>query len=111
MTASVLVIACGAIARELVRIRDMNRWDHIEFQCLPASLHNSPEKIPQAVTDKIDAESGNFEKIFVAYADCGTGGLLDKALEHYPVERIPGAHCYEFYAGSDLFHQLAEEEP
>jgi hypothetical protein len=111
MTASVLVIACGAIARELVRIRDMNGWDHIEFQCLPASLHNSPEKIPQAVTDKIVAESGAFEKIFVAYADCGTGGLLDKALEHYPVERIPGAHCYEFYAGSDLFHQLADEEP
>jgi len=111
VAASVLVIACGAIARELVRIRDLNNWDHVEFQCLPAKLHNSPEIIPQAVTEKIEAEQDKFEKIFVAYADCGTGGLLDKALEKYPVERIPGAHCYEFFAGSDMFHRLADEEP
>ena len=69
MSASVLVIACGAIARELVRIRDMNGWDHIEFQCLPAELHNTPEKIPGAVMNKIEAERGNFESVFVAYAD------------------------------------------
>lgn len=110
MAASVLVIACGAIARELVRIRDLNDWGHIEFQCLPASLHNSPDKIPQAVSEKIEAEQENFDRIFIAYADCGTGGLLDKELEKYNVERIPGAHCYEFYAGSELFHQLADEE-
>ena len=89
----------------------MNAWDHIEFQCLPASLHNTPEKIPDAVRSKIESESERFEKIFVAYADCGTGGMLDKALEEYGIERIPGAHCYEFYAGSEAFHQLAEEEP
>ena len=89
----------------------MNAWDHIEFQCLPASLHNTPEKIPDAVRSKIESESGRFEKTFVAYADCGTGGMLDKALEEYGIERISGAHCYEFYAGSEAFHQLAEEEP
>lgn len=111
MAASVLVIACGAIARELVRIRDLNGWDHIEFQCLPAELHNTPEKIPNAVCCKIEAERGNFERIFVGYADCGTGGLLDKALQGTGVERIPGAHCYEFFAGSEVFHQLADEEP
>ena len=111
MSASVLVIACGAIARELVRIRDMNGWNHIEFQCLPAELHNTPEKIPAAVRSKIDAEKKNFERIFVGYADCGTGGLLDKALQGTDVERIPGAHCYEFFAGSDKFHRLADEEP
>ena len=111
MTASVLVIACGAIARELVRIRDMNGWYHIEFQCLPAELHNTPEKIPAAVQRKIEAERDNFENIFVGYADCGTGGLLDKALQGTGVERIPGAHCYEFFAGSEVFHQLADEEP
>jgi len=107
----VLVIACGAIARELVRIRDMNGWDYIEFQCLPAELHNTPEKIPAAVRAKIEAEGSHFKKIFVAYADCGTGGLLDKALEEYGIERIPGAHCYEFYAGSEAFHELADAEP
>jgi hypothetical protein len=111
VTATVLVIACGAIARELVRIRGLNGWDHIEFQCLPAELHNTPEKIPAAVVDKIEAQRERFEQVFVAYADCGTGGLLDKALAGSGVERIPGAHCYEFFAGSDVFHGLAEEEP
>ena len=111
MPAEILVIACGAIARELVRIRGINNWDHIEFQCLPAELHNTPKKIPAAVRAKIESEGDRFEKVFVAYADCGTGGLLDKALEEYGIERIPGAHCYEFYAGSEAFHELAEEEP
>ena len=109
--APVLVIACGAIARELVRIRELNGWQHVEFQCLPAELHNTPDKIPAAVIAKIEQQRDYFEHIFVAYADCGTGGLLDKALEGTGIERIPGAHCYEFYAGSKAFHELADEEP
>jgi hypothetical protein len=107
----VLVIACGAIARELVRIREMNGWDHVQFQCLPAKLHNEPKKIPEAVRSKIAEQSGRFQKIFVAYADCGTAGALDKVLEDTGVERIPGAHCYEFFAGSEMFFDLAEQEP
>jgi len=94
-----------------VRIRDLNGWDHVEFQCLPAELHNRPEKIPDAVLAKITAERDNFERIFVGYADCGTGGLLDRALAGTNVERIPGAHCYEFYAGREAFARLADEEP
>ena len=109
--AKVLVIACGAIASELVRIRQLNDWGHIEFQCLPAELHNRPDKIPAAVQAKIETDGDRFEKIFVAYADCGTGGMLDRILEKFGIERIPGAHCYEFYAGSGAFHQLADEEP
>ena len=109
--APVLVIACGAIARELVRIRELNGWQHVEFQCLPAELHNTPDKIPAAVVSKIEQEQDKYEQIFVAYADCGTGGLLDRALEGTGIERIPGAHCYEFYAGSKAFHELADEEP
>jgi hypothetical protein len=105
------VIACGAIARELVRIRELNGWDHIEFQCLPADLHNDPARIPGEVRRKIDGARGKFARIFVAYADCGTGGMLDRALAGTGVERIPGAHCYEFFAGSDTFHGLAGEEP
>ncbi|MCJ7814469.1 MAG: DUF1638 domain-containing protein [Xanthomonadales bacterium] len=111
MTASVLVIACGAIARELVRIREMNDWGHVEFQCLPAELHNRPDRIPGAVRDRIEREKGNYARIFVAYADCGTGGMLDKALQGTGVERIPGAHCNEFFAGSEVFHALADQEP
>ncbi len=110
MSASILVIACGAIAGELVRIRDLNHWDHIEFQCLPPELHNRPDRIPVEVKAKIESQSRHFEKIFVAYADCGTGGMLDKVIEEYGIERIPGAHCYEFYAAAGDFHALAEEE-
>ena len=111
MQASILVIACGAIARELVRIKDMNQWTHIEFQCLPAELHNTPDRIPAVVKAKIESEISRYDKVFVAYADCGTGGMLDKVLDEYGIERIPGAHCYEFYAGSYEFQRLAEEEP
>lgn len=107
----VLLIACGAIARELVRIRTVNGWDHVAIQCLPAELHNRPERIPAAVRARIEANRDAFERIFVAYADCGTGGLLDQVLAEYDVERIPGAHCYEFFAGSELFHRLADAEP
>ena len=111
MQTKVLVIACGAIARELVRIKTLNHWDHLEFQCLPAALHNSPEDIPAAVKEKIESQRDHFQQIFVAYADCGTGGKLDQVLDEYGIERIPGAHCYEFYAGSEIFHRFADKEP
>jgi len=111
MSPRVLVIACGAIAREVVRIRELNGWDHIELQCLPADLHNRPERIPAAVRAKIESERERFESIFVAYADCGTGGLLDKALDGTGIERIPGAHCYEFLSGSEHFARLSAQEP
>lgn len=111
MSAKVLVIACGAIVQELLRIREMNQWNHIEFQCLPAALHNTPDRIPAAVKAKIESTASRYNKVFVAYADCGTGGMLDRVLDQYQIERIPGAHCYEFYAGSREFHRLAEAEP
>ena len=105
-----LVIACGALAREIVALRTLNNWPHMVVQCLPAELHNRPEKIPAAVRAKILAARGRFTSIFVAYADCGTGGLLDAVLQEEGVERIPGAHCYEFFAGSTQFAELAEAE-
>ncbi len=111
MQDKVLLIACGAIARELVRIRQLNQWDHIEIQCLPPALHNRPELIPAAIKARIDAQAGLYKKIFVAYADCGTGGALDRVLQAYGVERIPGAHCYEFFTGREPFRALAETEP
>jgi len=111
MQHKVLVIACGAIARELVRIRKLNQWDHIDFQCLPPHLHNQPAGIAPEVKAKIDSLAGHYRKIFIGYADCGTGGALDKVLNNYEIERIHGAHCYEFFAGSSLFQNLAETEP
>ena len=105
-----LVIACGALAREIVALRTLNHWPHMVVQCLPADWHNRPEKIPEGVRAKIRAARGRFTSIFVAYADCGTGGMLDAVLAEEGVERIPGAHCYEFFAGSAQFAELAEAE-
>ncbi len=107
----ILVIACGALAHEIVALKALNNWPHMEVQCLPADWHNRPEKIPAAVREKIRANSGRFASMFVAYADCGTGGMLDKVLAEEGVERIPGAHCYEFYAGSAAFEAMADAEP
>ena len=111
MKASVLLIACGALAKEIVEIKRLNNWAHIKIQCLPAELHNRPEKIPAAVKTEIEKYQSEFDSIFVAYADCGTGGMLDKVLADYDIERLPGAHCYEFFSGSNAFGKLADEEP
>ncbi len=106
-----IVIACGALARELVFLQRQNEWAHIKIQCLPARLHNTPEKIPDAVAGMIEKFRDKHAEIFVAYADCGTGGKLDQVLKRYGVSRLAGAHCYEFFAGTDTFLELCEAEP
>jgi hypothetical protein len=111
MTANVLLIACGAIAREIVELTRLNDWNHVRIQCLPAELHNRPERIPDAVRAEIEAHRDSVEHIFVAYADCGTGGHLDAVVEEFGVERLPGAHCYEFFAGTPAFGTLSDSNP
>jgi len=106
-----LVIACGALAREIVALKRLNGWSQLEVECLPPELHNRPEQIPAAVEGAIRAARARYARIFVAYADCGTGGLLDALLEKEGVQRLPGAHCYEFYAGASAFAALADEQP
>jgi hypothetical protein len=106
-----LLIACGALAHEVMATLRASGCEDVAVQCLPAKLHNRPALIPEAVRAKIHAERENFEKIFVLYGDCGTGGLLDMMLEEEGVERIGGAHCYEFFAGSPDFAALSEAEP
>lgn len=111
MHQNTLLIACGALAKELVEIKRLNGWEHMRIQCLPAELHNRPEKIPGAVRTEIEKYRSGFDAIFVAYADCGTGGMLDKVLAEFGIERLPGAHCYEFFSGSEVFTELANNEP
>jgi hypothetical protein len=106
-----LIIACGALAHEITALRRANRWDDLTVRCLPAELHNRPERIPAAVRALIQESRDRYRSIFVAYADCGTGGRLDVVLAEEGVERIPGAHCYEFFATGPVFAQLAEAEP
>jgi len=106
----VLVLACGALAREIRDVAVANHWDHLDMECLPATLHNTPKDIPAAVDHRLQRAKSQYDQVFVGYADCGTGGLLDVVLERHGVERLSGAHCYEFFAGSELFAQLHEEE-
>jgi hypothetical protein len=107
----VLVIACGAIAREVLAVIRMNGWKHVTVRCLPGKLHSTPERIPAAVDAKLHETKGRYERIFVAYADCGTGGALEPVLEAHGVERLPGAHCYGFLAGNAAWEAMHEENP
>lgn len=106
-----LIIACGALAHEIMALIRANGWDAFSVQCLPAELHNRPGEIPDAVRERIRQLGADYDHVFVAYADCGTGGRLDQVLAEEGIERLPGAHCYEFFAGAAQFAQLAEEEP
>ena len=106
-----LLIACGALAWEVAELIRVNRWTQMKMTCVPAHYHNTPEKIPGAVRDKIRAAKGRHDRILVLYGDCGTGGLLDDVLADEGVARIPGPHCYQFYAGSAEFAALMETEP
>ena len=109
--ARILVLACGAIAREVLALIELNDWTHVDLRCLPAQLHSRPERIPAAVDAKLTELAGRYERVFVAYADCGTGGALDPVLERHGVERLPGAHCYGFLAGNDAWDAMQDEEP
>ena len=106
----VLVIACGALAREIIDLRSANGWTHIDLTCLPANYHLYPEKITDAVRQSVDKHRAQYDTIFVAYADCGTGGLLQAACEDLGVEMIAGPHCYSFFEGNDRFAQKADDE-
>lgn len=99
----VLIVACGALAREIVALRARGGWDHIDLRCLPAILHNHPERITAAVEDMVARHRDAYDAIYVAYADCGTGGQLQAACDRLGIEMIEGPHCYSFYEGNDAF--------
>ncbi|MCY3648841.1 MAG: DUF1638 domain-containing protein [Acidimicrobiaceae bacterium] len=109
----VLVIGCGALVRELREVAALNGSKHLEVECLPAIMHNRPERIPDAVRRRVRVAKarGAYSTIIVGYMDCGTGGLLDRVCAEEGVERLPGAHCYELYTGTDAFADLQEAEP
>lgn len=99
----VLIIACGALAREILTLRDANGWTHLDLTCLPAIYHNHPEKIVTAVRDTVAAHRAAYTQIYVAYGDCGTGGLLEAACAEMRVEMLAGPHCYSFFEGNAAF--------
>lgn len=107
---SVLLIACGALAHEILALKAVNGWTHLDLQCLPAKLHLWPDRIIPAVEAAVEKARGDYEKVFVVYADCGTGGLLKAACDRLGVEMVEGPHCYAFFEGNAAFAARAEEE-
>ena len=110
-TGRVLALACGALAREVLALIELNGWSHMTLRCLPAKLHLFPEQIPEAVRQGVRrGKADGFDDIFVLYADCGTGGMLDAVCEQEGVARVEGPHCYSFFDGNEAFAARGDEE-
>ena len=110
MTAT-LVIACGALSREIKALQDAYGWDQLTLRCLDASLHNRPEKIPSRLRELIMQEIDNYDRILLGYADCGTSGGIDALVDEFGLTRLPGAHCYQMFMGTRAFNELMSEHP
>ena len=108
--APVLLLACGALAREILAVIRANGWTHMTLMCLPAILHNRPEKIPEAVEKAVAEHRDRFERIYVVYADCGTGGQLSALCDRLGVEMVAGPHCYSFFEGNADFEARWAED-
>jgi hypothetical protein len=106
-----LVIGCGALAEELSALKRANQWTALDIKCLDAALHNRPEQIADRLESVLAQYHDEYTNILIAYADCGTGGAVDRVARQFNAQRLPGAHCYEFYATSPVFEALAEAEP
>ena len=106
-----LVIGCGALAEELSALKRANQWTALDIKCLDAALHNRPERIADRLESVLAQHHAEYTNILIAYADCGTGGAVDRVAQQFNARRLPGAHCYEFYATSPVFAALAEAEP
>lgn len=106
----ILLLACGALAREILDLIKANNWTHMQLMCLPAILHNHPEKITEAVRQAVEKHRDKFQTIYVVYADCGTGGQLFDMCNELGVEMVQGPHCYSFFEGNEVFHGRAVDE-
>ncbi len=106
----ILLLACGALAREVKAITESGQLAHLDLHCLPAKLHNRPELIPDAVEAAVTKFRARYDTIYVLYADCGTGGHLQSRCAALGVEMLEGPHCYSFFEGNDVFAARSEEE-
>ncbi len=107
----VLILACGALAREIRDITRLHEFDNVTMECLPASLHNRPHSIPDAVRDRLSRADGQYDRVLLGYADCGTAGELADICAEAGIEMLPGAHCYQFYAGQQQFLDMHDNDP
>lgn len=109
-TGRILLLACGALAHEILALRQANGWHHLDLRCLPANLHLWPDRIPAAVEEAVKAHRDRYDSVFVVYADCGTGGQLQETCKELGVEMVEGPHCYSFFEGNAAFAAHAETE-
>ena len=107
-TGRILLIACGALAREILAIKELNGLDHMDLTCLPAKLHLYPDQITGAVEGAVRKHRQSYDQICVVYADCGTGGVLEQKCAELGVEMVAGPHCYSFFEGNETFAQISE---
>lgn len=104
-----IILACGALSHELVALKRQFGWENLAIQCLPAELHNRPEQIVPKLEPLIQKAQLQYDNVLIGYADCGTGGRIDSLARKYNLQRLPGAHCYEFFATTPLFERLSNE--
>ncbi len=107
----VLILACGALATEIRDIARLHELENVTLECLPGILHNRPTEIPDAVRARLDRARGHYERILLGYADCGTAGELADIAAREGIEMLPGAHCYQFFAGHDVFERMHDDDP
>lgn len=106
----ILLIACGALAREVLALIKVNDWSHIDLTCLPAIFHNHPERIAPAIEQCVAQHKGNYSQIFVLYADCGTSGELYDLCNKLGLKMLKGPHCYSFFEGNANFAERSVDE-
>ncbi|MDG1866820.1 MAG: DUF1638 domain-containing protein [Yoonia sp.] len=104
----VLLLACGALAHEIIALKKTHGWDHLDLQCLPAIFHNHPENITPAIEDAVTKYRADYASIFVVYADCGTGGQLFEKCNELGVSMVEGPHCYSFFETNAAFEARDE---
>jgi Protein of unknown function (DUF1638) len=107
--AKTALIACGALAREVLALKALHGWD-ADVLGVPALLHSTPDRIPDAVARRIREARASYERVIVVYGDCGTSGRLDALLAGEGLERVAGPHCYEMYANG-RFQAMMDQAP
>jgi len=106
-----LILACGALSRELREIAGLHRLSNVSIECLPAALHNRPSEIPDALRAKLSRVRHLYDNVLIGYADCGTAGEIDAVCSELDAQRLPGEHCYQMYAGVTRFDTMHGADP
>jgi hypothetical protein len=109
VSATALVI-CGALGGEVKEIVRRREWD-VDIYGLSAYLHLYPSRIVEELEAKLRELRPRYEKLVVVYGDCGTTGKLEPILEEFGASRLRGPHCYEVFAGTERFADIADKRP